>query len=137
MAGVRRLMTALVLSPSCFPPSFHRANSETVSYAYDARERLIRVRRAGTVNDGVPARYTYDKGDNRTNVNVSGTPAPRADQSSKTISVATIDDSAPESSETVTVTPSNRSGGVTPSIPVGVGTSDPQGKSTIHTNPAS
>lgn len=44
--------------------------SETVVYKYDARGRLIRVERSGTVNNNVSADYTYDKGDNRTNVNV-------------------------------------------------------------------
>jgi hypothetical protein len=30
----------------------------------------VKVERAGTVNNGVKAEYVYDKGDNRTNVNV-------------------------------------------------------------------
>jgi hypothetical protein len=44
--------------------------SETITYTYDARGRLIKVERSGTVNNGVRAEYKYDKGDNRTNVNV-------------------------------------------------------------------
>ncbi len=44
--------------------------SETVTYTYDARGRLIKVERSGSVNNGVKAEYKYDKGDNRTNVNV-------------------------------------------------------------------
>jgi hypothetical protein len=44
--------------------------SETVTYTYDARGRLVKVERSGTVNNGVKAEYVYDKGDNRTNVNV-------------------------------------------------------------------
>ena len=44
--------------------------SETITYTYDARGRLVKVDRSGTVNNGVKAEYTYDKGDNRTNVNV-------------------------------------------------------------------
>ena len=44
--------------------------SETVTYTYDARGRLVKVVRSGTVNNNVKAEYTYDKGDNRTNVNV-------------------------------------------------------------------
>jgi YD repeat-containing protein len=43
--------------------------SETITYTYDARGRLVKVERSGTVNNGVKAEYTYDKGDNRTNVN--------------------------------------------------------------------
>ncbi|HYJ52556.1 MAG TPA: hypothetical protein VEW04_05235 [Allosphingosinicella sp.] len=44
--------------------------SETITYTYDARGRLVRVVRTGTVNNNVSANYTYDKADNRTNVNV-------------------------------------------------------------------
>ena len=44
--------------------------SETVTYTYDARGRLVKVERKGTVNNNVSAEYKYDKGDNRTNVNV-------------------------------------------------------------------
>ena len=44
--------------------------SETITYTYDARGRLVKVERSGTVNNGVKAEYKYDKGDNRTNVNV-------------------------------------------------------------------
>jgi YD repeat-containing protein len=44
--------------------------SEIVTYTYDARGRLVKVERTGTVNNGTKAEYQYDKGDNRTNVNV-------------------------------------------------------------------
>jgi hypothetical protein len=44
--------------------------SETISYTYDARGRLVKVERSGTVNNNVSASYAYDKADNRTNVNV-------------------------------------------------------------------
>ncbi|HVQ08274.1 MAG TPA: hypothetical protein VMS43_07545 [Allosphingosinicella sp.] len=44
--------------------------SETITYTYDARGRLMKVERSGSVNNGVKAEYKYDKGDNRTNVNV-------------------------------------------------------------------
>jgi hypothetical protein len=44
--------------------------SETITYRYDARGRLVKVERSGTVNNGVKAEYQYDRGDNRTNVNV-------------------------------------------------------------------
>jgi hypothetical protein len=45
--------------------------SETVNYTYDARGRLVKVARNGTVNNGVSACYAYDKGDNRNNVTVA------------------------------------------------------------------
>ena len=44
--------------------------NETVTYTYDARGRLVKVERSGSVNNNVSAEYKYDKGDNRTNVNV-------------------------------------------------------------------
>ena len=48
--------------------------SETVTYTYDAKGRLIKAERTGTVNNGVKAEYTHDKADNRTNVKVTGAP---------------------------------------------------------------
>lgn len=48
--------------------------AETVTYRYDARGRLVKVERAGDVNNGVNAAYAYDKADNRTNRNVTGVP---------------------------------------------------------------
>jgi YD repeat-containing protein len=43
---------------------------ETISYTYDARGRLVKAVRTGSVNNNVSATYSYDKADNRTNVNV-------------------------------------------------------------------
>jgi hypothetical protein len=43
--------------------------SETITYSYDALGRLIKVSRAGTVNNGANACYNYDPANNRTNVN--------------------------------------------------------------------
>lgn len=48
--------------------------AETVTYRYDARGRLVKVERSGSVNNGVNTSYTYDKADNRTNKTVSGAP---------------------------------------------------------------
>ena len=50
--------------------------SETVTYTYDAKGRLVKVERSGTVNNGVKAEYTHDKADNRRNVKVTGSPNP-------------------------------------------------------------
>ena len=44
--------------------------NETINYTYDARGRLVKAARSGTVNNNVSANYTYDKANNRTNVNV-------------------------------------------------------------------
>jgi YD repeat-containing protein len=52
--------------------------SETITYSYDARGRLVKVERSGTINHEVKAEYKYDKADNRTNVNVaSPNPPPK------------------------------------------------------------
>jgi YD repeat-containing protein len=50
--------------------------SETINYSYDARGRLVKVVRTGTINNGVNTSYTYDKADNRTNVTVAGSSNP-------------------------------------------------------------
>lgn len=51
--------------------------SETISYTYDARGRLVQVNHSGTVNNNVVTNYTYDKADNRTNKTTTGSPNPR------------------------------------------------------------
>ena len=52
------------------------AASETITYTYDSRGRLVKVVRTGTVNNNVSADYSYDKADNRTNVNVASPNSP-------------------------------------------------------------
>ena len=42
--------------------------TETITYNYDALGRLVAVSRAGTVNNGASAAYSYDPANNRTNV---------------------------------------------------------------------
>jgi YD repeat-containing protein len=46
--------------------------TETITYTYDARGRLVQVQRSGTVNNGVNTTYTHDKAHNRTNVTTTG-----------------------------------------------------------------
>ena len=50
--------------------------AETINYTYDARGRLIKVERSGSVNNNVKAEYKYDKADNRKNVTVNSTNPP-------------------------------------------------------------
>jgi len=45
--------------------------TETITYTYDARGRLVKVERSGTVNNNVKAEYSYDKAQNRKNVTVT------------------------------------------------------------------
>ena len=48
--------------------------SETITYTYDAKGRLIQVQHGGSVNNNVIANYTFDRADNRTNLKVTGAP---------------------------------------------------------------
>jgi hypothetical protein len=47
--------------------------NETVTYGYDALGRLVKVNRAGTVNNNASECYAYDPASNRSNVTVSTT----------------------------------------------------------------
>ena len=40
--------------------------TETITYRYDARGRLVRVERTGTVNNNVTTSYAFDGAHNRT-----------------------------------------------------------------------
>jgi YD repeat-containing protein len=46
--------------------------AEAITYKYDARGRLIEVKRTGTVNNNVQTNYTHDKANNRKNVTTIG-----------------------------------------------------------------
>ncbi len=48
--------------------------TETITYTYDARGRLISVSHSGTVNNNVVSNYTYDAADNRNQVTTAGAP---------------------------------------------------------------
>lgn len=66
---IKLTLAVLSLALSC---STAVSAAETVTYAYDARGRLIKVvvdRPSGTTND-VQACYKYDKADNRKRVKV-------------------------------------------------------------------
>ena len=48
--------------------------SETITYTYHAKGRLVLVQHTGNVNNNVTANYTYDAADNRKNLKVTGAP---------------------------------------------------------------
>lgn len=50
--------------------------TETVAYTYDAKGRLTKVVRTGTVNNNVTVEYEHDKADNRTRVKTTNSPNP-------------------------------------------------------------
>lgn len=62
--------SALILAPIV-------ANAaETLTYTYDAKGRLIKVVRTGTVNNNVQTTYTHDKANNRKNTATTGSANP-------------------------------------------------------------
>jgi hypothetical protein len=67
-----RLVIALAIAAA---PALAIA-SETVNYTYDAKGRLVKVEHNGSVNNNLVANYTHDKANNRTNLNVTGSPNP-------------------------------------------------------------
>jgi len=50
--------------------------TETITYVYDARGRVIQIIRTGTVNNGVTTTYVLDKADNRVTKTTTGSPNP-------------------------------------------------------------
>ena len=48
--------------------------AETITYAYDARGRLVKIQHSGSVNNNVSTNYQYDRADNRTLKNTTGVP---------------------------------------------------------------
>jgi hypothetical protein len=72
----RRAFCAAALAIAALVPLESSVASETITYTYDARGRLVAVSHGSTgPNAGTSASYSYDKGDNRTNVVVIG-PSP-------------------------------------------------------------
>lgn len=69
--------TALILAGIVVAAAAAMA-SETITYSYDSRGRLVKAERKGDVNNDARAEYKYDKADNRTNLNtVAPTPPPK------------------------------------------------------------
>ena len=69
-ALIRFFLAALITLPAS------ASATETITYVYDARGRVVQVVRSGTVNNGVTTSYTIDKADNRTNKTTTGSPNP-------------------------------------------------------------
>ncbi len=51
-------------------------SAETITYSYDAKGRLVKVVRTGTVNNNVTVDYEHDKADNRTRQKTTNSPNP-------------------------------------------------------------
>lgn len=50
--------------------------AETITYSYDAKGRLVKTVRTGTVNNNVTVEYEHDKADNRTRLKTTNSPNP-------------------------------------------------------------
>ena len=70
----RKAMIELAVVGALIAAAGIASASETISYSYDAKGRLVLVQHSGTVNNNVVANYSYDHADNRTNYNVTGAP---------------------------------------------------------------
>jgi large repetitive protein len=68
-------MAALIVGMFALGPAMA---SETITYTYDSRGRLVQTSHGGSVNNGILACYQYDRADNRQQVDVknSGTCPP-------------------------------------------------------------
>lgn len=51
-------------------------SAETITYNYDARGRLVKVVRTGTINNNVTVDYEHDRADNRTRLKTTNSPNP-------------------------------------------------------------
>lgn len=70
----RRYRAMLTCSAAALAISAAAQASETISYSYDARGRLVKVVHSGSVNNGVQTVYNHDRADNRTQVKTTGAP---------------------------------------------------------------
>jgi len=66
-----RTVFVAIASVAALLGSVAASATETITYTYDARGRLIKVVSTGSVNNNNQACYKVDKADNRTNVQVN------------------------------------------------------------------
>jgi hypothetical protein len=71
---MRRALISIMLGLTLVPAVALAA--ETITYKYDAKGRLVKVIRTGTVNNNVTYDYVHDKANNRKNVKVTNSPNP-------------------------------------------------------------
>ena len=62
----------LAITSTGVPIAVPASATETVTYTYDARGRLIKVVHTGTVNNNETTEYEHDKADNRKRVKTTG-----------------------------------------------------------------
>jgi outer membrane lipoprotein SlyB len=69
-------ITALALALALAGAAPAAMSAETITYSYDAKGRLVKVVRTGTVNNNVTVDYQHDKADNRTRLTTTNSPNP-------------------------------------------------------------
>lgn len=69
--GVRNSLVGLIVAAAALAGTPSLA-TETITYTYDARGRLVKVERTGTVNNGQNAEYEHDRANNRKRVKTTG-----------------------------------------------------------------
>ena len=75
--GVRRFAVGVgALVASTIGTSLPLLATETITYTYDTKGRLVKVVRTGTVNNNVTVEYTHDKADNRARLKTTNSPNP-------------------------------------------------------------
>jgi hypothetical protein len=67
---IMRMLVCGLAAALTIPATVHA--TETITYTYDARGRVVAVTHSGTVNNGVSTTYTSDNADNRTQVTTTG-----------------------------------------------------------------
>lgn len=67
MRAIIALMVLLLIGAAAYA-------TETITYKYDARGRLVQVNHTGTANNNVVTNYTYDKADSRYSKTTTGAP---------------------------------------------------------------
>lgn len=68
---MRIVAKAIIVAAGIMLPALAHA-TETTTYVYDAKGRLVQAAHSGNVNNGVTTSYAHDNADNRTNVTTSG-----------------------------------------------------------------
>ena len=75
MTGKDRIAILLAGAAVAAVPALAIA-AETIAYSYDARGRLVKVERSGSVNNNVVTNYSFDKANNRGAKTTTGSPNP-------------------------------------------------------------
>ena len=76
MGALKAAVRAVVIAVSAASIVAPAQSAETITYSYDAKGRLVKVVRTGTVNNNVTVEYEHDKADNRSRVKTTNSPNP-------------------------------------------------------------